>query len=150
MMKFMRKSKKGVTLVESVFAVVILGILTIGIISLLTAGGQKIFQISNESSAYTQAVQMMDLVISAISNGSEEYIVNNSTVSLDKDKLIDKLKTALGDENLNVSIEPSAALHDSTLEATDSNFRGWYLTLTYKGATVTGFASHSEGAFDVE
>ena len=57
MMKFLpKKSKKGITLVESVFAVVILAMLTIGILSLLTAGGAKIAKISQESNVYSQAV----------------------------------------------------------------------------------------------
>ena len=70
MMKFMKKSKKGVTLVESVFAVVILGLISIGIISMLSTGSTKIFELSNESNAHAQAVQKLDLAISAISNGS--------------------------------------------------------------------------------
>ena len=71
----MKKSKKGITLVESVFAVVILATLTIGVISLLTAGGVKIFEISSEADVYSQAVQKLDLVMSAVSNGSSDYIV---------------------------------------------------------------------------
>ena len=140
MMKFMPKSKKGVTLVESVFAVVILGILAIGIISLLTAGGQKIFQISNESKAHSQAVQKLDMVISAISNGSESYITKDPTVSLNVDTL--KSTLGLGD----VSITATPALYSGTTDYSKDNFRGWYLT--YNGATVNGFASNSEGDFD--
>ena len=141
MMKFMRKSKKGVTLVESVFAVVILGILSIGIISLLTAGGQKIFQISHESSNYTEAVQKLDLVISAISNGSDNYITSDP-VSLD----VGSLQTALGLTGATITATP--ATYDGTTDYSNSNFRGWYLELTYNGATVKGFASNSEGDFD--
>jgi type II secretory pathway pseudopilin PulG len=144
MMKFMNKSKKGVTLVESVFAVVILGILTIGILSLLGTGGAKIMQISGESNAHSQAVQKMDLVISAISNGSTNYITKSPTVSLDVQELT---KTLFPDDYENVTLHVDSALYE-TGEETNSNFRGWYLKLTYKGATVTGFASNSEGAFD--
>ena len=143
MMKiFTKKSKKGITLVESVFAVVILAILTIGIISLLTAGGVKIFQISSEAGAYSQAVQKMDMIISAISNGSASYITTDPVVELD----VDALKTTLG--LTDVEIDETPVLYDSSEGATVSNFRGWYLTVTYGGATVKGFASNSEGVFD--
>ena len=143
MMKLMKKSKRGITLVESVFAVVILSILTIGIISLLTAGGVKIHQLSNESNAYAQATSKLDLVISAISNGSATYIDTETTVELK----VDKLKSAIG---LNEDVELTAVmdLYQSGEAATVLNCRGWYLTLTYKGATVKGFASNSEGVFD--
>ena len=143
MMKFIKKSKKGVTLVESVFAVVILSILTIGIISLLTAGGAKIYQLSGESNAYSQATSKMDLVISAVSNGSPNYITKEPTVALQ----IDELKSALGFDS-DVTISAVMDLYDSNESATVLNCRGWYLTLTYKGVTVKGFASNSEGAFD--
>jgi len=143
MMKiFTKKSKKGITLVESVFAVVILAILTIGIISLLTAGGVKIFQISAEAGAYSQAVQKMDLIISAISNGSEDYISSDPTVELK----IDALKSTFNLDDVEITATPE--LYDSTQAATVSNFRGWYLTVTYQGATVKGFVSNSEGVFD--
>ena len=147
MMKtMMKKSKKGVTLVESVFAVVILGILSIGIISLLTSGGVKIQEISQESGAYSQAAQKMDLVISAISNGSDKYIIkgeSDDTCTLDTGKLLETL-------NLSgvVTLGCTAELYDATKDPTVSNLRGWYLTLTYQGVTVKGFASNSEGVFD--
>lgn len=137
----MKKSKKGITLVESVLAVVILGIMSIGIISLLTAGGQQIFRISKESGNYTEAVQKMDLVISAISNGSDSYITSDP-VSLN----VDTLKTALDLADATITATP--ATYDGTSDYSNSNFRGWYLELTYKGATVKGFASNSEGDFD--
>ena len=143
MMKiFTKKSKKGITLVESVFAVVILAILTIGIISLLTAGGVKIFQISSEAGAYSQAVQKMDLIISAISNGSAENIQTDPTVALK----IEELKSTFSLNDVEITATPE--LYDSAEPATVGNFRGWYLTLTYQGATVKGFVSNSEGVFD--
>ena len=147
MMKtMMKKSKKGVTLVESVFAVVILGILSIGIISLLTSGGVKIQEISQESGAYSQAVQKMDLVISAISNGSDKYIIkdeSDDTCTLDTGKLLETL-------NLSgvVTLGCTPELYDTAIGPTVSNLRGWYLTLTYQGVTVKSFASNSEGVFD--
>ena len=143
MMKFLpKKSKKGITLVESVFAVVILAMLTIGILSLLTAGGAKIAKISQESNVYSQAVQKMDMVISAISNGSTNYIDKESQVSLD----IDDLKKTLVLNDVTITATPE--LYDDNKAATVSNFRGWYLTLTYEGVTVKGFVSNSEGVFD--
>ena len=143
MMKiFKKKSKKGITLVESVFAVVILATLTIGILSLLTAGGSKIAQISNEAGVYSQAVQKMDMVISTISNGSDDYIVKEPTVQLK----IDDLKSTLNLTDVTITATPE--LYVSTEAATVSNFRGWYLTLTYEGITVNGFVSNSEGVFD--
>ena len=140
----MKNSKKGVTLVESVFAVVILGILTIGILSLLSAGGVKIGQISGESKAHAAAVQKMDMVISAISNGSSNYIQKDEstgTVTLNPDNL----KTALSFGN---DIGISIVKTDTDATGGTSYTRGWYLTLTYNGATVSGYASNTEGVFD--
>lgn len=143
MMRFFKKSKKGVTLVESVFAVVVLSILVIGVMSLLTAGGVKIHQVSNESNSHSQAVQKLDMVISAIANGSATYIKTDPVVELDTSALLNTL-------NLGTDVELVAEieLYDTSAAATVLNCRGWYLTLTYKGATVKGFASNSEGVFD--
>jgi len=67
MMNFLPKhSKKGITLVESVIAVVCLAILTIGIISLLSTGSAKIIKTGHTSAAASEATQKMDLLISAI------------------------------------------------------------------------------------
>lgn len=132
---FHKRSKQGVTLVESVFAVVILGILCIGIISLLTAGGVKIFEISKDAGAYAQAAQKLDLVIASISNGAYINTDENDIVSLDSGKMAE----------LGVTAEP--VTFEGTKNTAD-NVRGWYLTLTYNGATVTGFASNTEGVFD--
>ena len=147
MTKLIQKSKKGVTLVEAMFAVVILGILTVGIVSMLTVGGQKIYQISHESIAHNQAVKRLDMVISAISNGSNEYILTESeteVVSLDAVKLLTTLKIS---DNTTLIADP--AVYDETSpDYSKNNFRGWYLELTYNGKTVTGFASNSEGDFD--
>jgi len=150
MMKlFPKNSKKGVTLVESVFAVVILGIFAIGILTLLTSGGTKIQQISHEASAYTEATQKLDMAMSAISNGSTNYIIEAeasgvTTVTLD----VTGLQTALGFDASEVAITQEIELYDASGSATPSNVRGWYLTLTYNGATVKGFASNSGGVFD--
>ena len=146
MMKVMKKSKKGVTLVESVFAVVILGLISIGIISMLSTGSTKIFELSNESNAHAQAVQKLDLAISAISNGSTSYITSNPTVSLDIQEL---KKTIFPDDHNKIELSAEIVLYEAG-EATVANCRGWYLTLTYHGATVKGFVSNSEGVFDRE
>ena len=147
----MKNSKKGITLVESIFAVVILGILTIGIVSLLSAGGAKIIKISNEASAQAEAVQKMDQVIAAISNGcgviKDEA---NNTYTL----LIDTPASQPDPDNPQVGLMDALNFDDVTLNVTtathtsDGSLRGWYLSLTYRGVTVTGFASNSEGAFD--
>lgn len=144
---FMKKSKKGITLVESMIAVVILGILTTGIISMLTVGGTKINQISSESANYTQAVQKLDLIVSAISNGSGVLKDEESGIrTLDIDELLEILEL---DEDPNLTLTAEVALHSNSQEAVDSNLRGWYLTLKYNDAVVTAFASDSKGAFDI-
>ena len=149
MMKlFPKNSKKGVTLVESVFAVVILGIFAIGILTLLTSGGTKIQQISKEASNYTEATQKLDMAISAISNGSSEYIIEAesggvTTVTLN----VSGLLSALGFDVTEVTMTSEIDLYEAGA-ATPLNVRGWYLELTYNGATVKGFASNSGGVFD--
>lgn len=149
MTKLIQKSKKGVTLVEAMFAVVILGILTVGIVSMLTVGGQKIYQISHESIAHNQAVKRLDMVISAISNGSNEYIFTDpetEVVSLNAVTLLTTLKIS---DNTTLIADPALYVYDETPpDYSKNNFRGWYLELTYNGKTVTGFASNSEGDFD--
>ena len=146
MMKFLpKKSKKGVTLVESVLAVVVLAMFATGILTLLTAGGTKILKISDESAAYVEAGQKMDLVLSAVSNGSDVYIIENAStgiLSLD----ISNLKTTLGLTDVEITAE--ADLYDSSVAAIKSNVRGWYLEMTYQDATVTGFTSNTQGVFD--
>lgn len=149
MMKlFPKNSKKGVTLVESVFAVVILGIFAIGILTLLTSGGTKIQQISKEASTYTEATQKLDMAISAISNGSSNYIVETesggvTTVTLNLSGLL----STLGFDASEVTMTSEIDLYEAGV-ATPPNVRGWYLTLTYKGVEVKGFASNSGGVFD--
>lgn len=141
MMRFLpKKSKKGVTLVESVFAVVILGIFAVGILTLLTSGGTKIQQISHEASAYTEATQKMDIVISSVSSGA--FLLDEGT-ALD----CDAIESAFGLDagSLDASIE---LYLDADAELSINDVRGWYLKLTYNGATVSGFASNSGGVFD--
>ena len=150
MMKvFMKKSKKGITLVEAMIAVVILGVLTTGIISMLSVGGSQIQRVSSESAEYAQTVQKMDLIISAISNGSTTYILKDETTgvrTLDIDALLEVLEL---DEDPNLTLTAEAELYDATKQAITTNLRGWYLTLTYNKSVVKAFVSNSEGAFDV-
>lgn len=151
MMKlFPKRSKKGITLVESVVAVVVLAIFAIGIITLLTSSGVKIQEISGESAAYAAATQKLDLAISSISNGayvSKEEETDIVTFDLDALKNELGLDTTNGDK---VEAEPEFYVPpaDPSDPITASNVRGWYLTLTYKGVEVQGFVSNSEGVFD--
>ena len=138
-----KKSKKGITLVESVVAVVLLAMFAIGVLTLLTSGGVKIQEISKDAAAYAEATQKLDLAISAISNGA--YIKKDATdiVSLEEAALKTKLELDTSD-----TLNGRADLYKSGDPATSTNVRGWYLELTYKGVTVKGFASNSEGVFD--
>ena len=138
-----KKSKKGITLVESVVAVVLLAMFAIGVLTLLTSGGVKIQEISKDAAAYAEATQKLDLAISAISNGA--YIEKDATdlVSLKDEALRTKLGLDASD-----TLSGRAELYKLSAPATSTNVRGWYLELTYKGVTVKGFASNSEGVFD--
>ena len=138
-----KKSKKGITLVESVVAVVLLAMFAIGVLTLLTSGGVKIQEISKDAAAYAEATQKLDLAISAISNGA--YI--------DKDSATDFVSLKDGDLKTYLGLDASDALtgtHElyQSGDPTSTNVRGWYLELTYNGVTVKGFASNSEGVFD--
>lgn len=141
-----KKSKQGITLVESVVAVVLLAMFAIGVLTLLTSGGVKIQEISKDAAAYAEATQKLDLAISAISNGSSDtgYISKTeasgvTTYTLKVDKLTSTLN--LGSD---VTLDATAEAYPSD----PNSVRGWYLELTYKGVTVKGFASNSEGVFD--
>lgn len=145
MMKFFqKKNKKGVTLVESMIAVALLSFAATGILTMLVVSGTKIFKLGGESAAYAEVTQQMDLVIAAISNSpsaATDYI-DPTTGDLKPGVL----KSTLGLDDTDISAEIS--LYDTTAPQVPSKVRGWYLTLKYKGATVTGFASNTEGAFD--
>ena len=152
------KSKKGVTLVEAVIAVVVLGLFAAGILNLLTAGSSKIIRTFGESADYAGATQRLDLTIAAISNGSTKYIVKSERTDADGTTIptcmldVEALKTELGINDATIvaktSIYDQNALEDATTVHDLASIRGWYITLTYNGATVTGFASNSEGVFD--
>ena len=173
-----KKSKKGITLVETVIAVVVLAILTTGILSLMTAGGRKILLMSKEASDQAAAAQQLDLVIAAISNGDSRTEGNNpyilkdtsdkvnycclninalfSALGLEKDKVTLVATIDLYDENDTRTISKSVKVGEENVTMTlrpVNNVRGWYLELTYKdatakGVTVKGFVSNSEGVFD--
>ena len=148
---FTKKNKKGMTLVESVLAVVILSILVIATLSLLTAGGVKILNIFDDTNAHNQAVQKMDMIISAISNGSSNYITDdeiNHTATLNENALLSMLGLSTEANNGNLQFSATPEIIPPKSEDEDPFFRGWYLTLTYKGATVTAFASNTKGDFD--
>ena len=170
-----KNSKRGVTLVECVIAVVLLGLLAVGVLNLLTAGGTKIARLSKEAADQAAATQKLDLAISAISNGSDDYIIKKTeneitTCYLDTAALefilgFDDQSNA-NDDSIVELLAKCSLYSTETLQNTvdeDGNFnyfllsdiRGWYLTLTYTGqsgkpVTVTGFASNSEGVFDKE
>ena len=144
MMKIFKvKSKKGITLVETVFAVVILAMLAIGIIPLLTAGGVKISEISQESNVHSQASQKLDLVIAAVSNGYGTVVMESEgvyTLDLTADDEEGEATTAIDLDGVTVVATPE--VHD------DNTLRGWYIELTYNGVKLHGFASATEGVFD--
>ena len=173
-----KKSKKGITLVETVIAVVVLAILTTGILSLMTAGWRKILLMSKEASDRAAAAQQLDLVIAAVSNGSDQYIkkgpnITDNTVEncyLDLTGLKEavglsnnatlRVKFALYDGNIVDTLDDNGVLKTETVNGEETplsyptkDIRGWYLELTYKdasakGVTVEGFVSNSEGVFD--
>lgn len=127
-----KKSKRGVTLVECVIAVVLLGLLAVGVLNLLTAGGTKIARLSKEAADQAAATQKLDLAISAISNGSDvskqpnDYIKKPiKTISGEEVTYcyldIAVLKSALGLGD-NVAITAKFSLYDgSIVETTDNN-----------------------------
>ena len=126
------------------FAVVILAILTTGILSLLTAGGVEIEKMSQQSDAYSQASQKLDLVIAAVSNGYGQAVLNDEgNYTLDLSAAGDEEDESAGTIDLDdVTVVATPELHD------DNSLRGWYLEVTYMGITLEGFASDTEGVFD--
>ena len=144
MMFLPKKSKKGITLVESVIAVVVLAIFASGVLTLLTTGGTLIAKNTREAEMHTEATQKLDMIIASISNGSTQYInevdvSGNVTVDLD----VSAINTATGGE-----ITRTLDTYDGSSNASPANVRGWYLELKYNGVTVTGFASYTKGVFD--
>lgn len=141
-----KKSKKGITLVEAMIAVVVLGIFATGILNLLTAGSSKILNISHESAAYSEANQKMDQAVSMISNGSSNLFILTTDPSTNVTTCV--LNESYLEGQIGADVTAVVVLHDDDLGNTSQNIRGWYLSLTYNGATVKAFASHTEGVFD--
>ena len=176
MMKlFAKKSKKGITLVESAIAVVLLGFAATGILSLLISSGSKIFDIGQESSNYAIAAQKLDYVISVVSNTPSIYGENDATRpgglaigDLDLYMLNGSLsgnEWSFADGDLKdctivattefynnygefEDADDSARANGSELPKIGNYIRGWHLTLTYGKVTVRSFVSNSEGGFD--
>ena len=161
-----KKSKKGITLVETVIAVVVLAILAIGVLSLMSAGGRNILLMSKEASDRAAAAQQLDLVIAAISNGDSRtegntevnpYILKKtedkvnycclninalfSALDLEEDKVTLVATIDLYDKNDARTISESVKVGEENVTMTlrpVNNVRGWYLELTYKDATAKG------------
>lgn len=154
----MRNSKKGVTLVETVLAVVVLSMFAIGVLSLLTSGRTMITKTTEKSEAYAIATQKMDLLISTISNtsleteeGAEDSFFNitpdvalGDLLSLKEEKVAEI--TGIAKENISIDV----ATYDGTDVNTLENVRGWYISFPYEGVTVSGFASYTQGVFDLK
>lgn len=159
-----KKNKKGITLVETVIAVVVLAILAIGILSLMSAGGRKILHLSNEASDQAFAAQQLDLVIAAVSNGDDQYLKKVTKVTESGETTccyldVSALKTALSLDD-KVQLATKFALYDGSIVSTVNddgslkteivggtakqisypvkNVRGWYIVLTYKNASAKG------------
>ena len=129
---FPKNSKQGMTLIEIVLGVVVLSIFTLGIITAMAVGSTAIAKKAGETTYHAEAVQKMDAVISVISNGSYTGDVASAA------------KSVLGYGN---EVELTAIAETYPTDTGDK-VRGFRLSLTYKGATVTGYASNTEGVFD--
>ena len=150
-MKVFMKNKKGVTLVEAVFAVVILAILVVGIITLLTAGGTKILQISREANVNSEVTRKVDYLISAVSNGSAEYVTFTEGVEGAEGTCVLNTGKICSDFGITADkLTVTTVYHVAANGNLISNVRGWYVTINYPDAPVSCFLSNSEGVFDVK
>ena len=146
MTKFMNnfyiKNKKGVTLVELVLGVVILSLFAIGVLASLSAASTKIAQSSKDAATHSEATQMMDAVISIVSNGdySPENLGAGVTAESAVLGVLDDIYSLDGVDLFNMEPKTYA----------DGALRGWKITLKYKGTTVTGYSSNTKGVFDVK
>jgi len=99
----------------------------------------------------------MDGIVAAISNGGymattasggSEVVSTTPGASLNRTDLISDLSLSISESDLTVTkldcyVDPGAN------SSTDpDNVRGWYLSLSYKGVTVKGYASNTQGVFD--
>lgn len=142
MKKLPRNNKRGVTLVEVVIGVFVLSIFALGILSLLIYNNQAVSDSAKDKSAYSAAMQKLDTVIAAVSNGPDSgYLV------LDADDNVTGLKLTalctladLDDGSITVS---STDMYDT------NHIRGWYIELKYSDElTVKGYAANTKGKFD--
>ena len=137
-------------------------IFTIGIVTLLTAGGINIISISKESSVYSETAQKMDMLIAAMSYSSEDYVVytENDGIITCTLKPQTEIATQLGVDSVSYEVDRYVGESNEL-----NNVRGWYLTISKNYAnpnpeadaadkiltvTVSGFASNSKGVFDLE
>ena len=137
MSQLLKNSKRGVTLVESVLALAILALIAVALLSLFTAGNSAIADRNSKAAAYAEAVQKMDFLIAAVSNNAD--ICSDPVTG---ELSADIVKQAFPDGNLHAAeITAEVSLYDPSLPQYPNNIRGWYLTLTYKGVTLTGFTA---------
>ena len=134
----LRNNKKGITLVESVLALAILVLIAVAVFSLFTAANSFIAGSGGETAAYAESVQKMDFLIAAVSDSGalcSDPITGELSVK--------QVKEALSDTGLyDAEISARVSLYDPSLPQQPENIRGWYLTLTYQGMTLQGFASY--------
>lgn len=140
-MKLPRNNKKGITLVEVIIGVFVLSIFAVGILSLLVYNNQAVSDSAVKKADYSTAIQKLDTIIAAVSNGGDDTFVtyeNNKAVGLKLDAI-----AALVDMNeTDVTVTPD-------LYAGTATIRGWYIQLDFsENLTVKGYAANTLGAFD--
>ena len=142
MMKLPSNNKRGVTLVEVVIGVFVLSIFALGILSLLIYNNQAVSDSAKDKSAYSAAMQKLDTVIAAVSNGPDSgYLV------LDTDDNVTGLE--LDDLCTLADLGPGSITVSSTDMYDTNHIRGWYIELKYSDElTVKGYAANTKGKFD--
>lgn len=140
-MKLPQNNKKGITLVEVVIGVFVLSIFAVGILSLLVYNNNAVSDSIVKKADYSTAIQKLDTIIAAVSNGDDDSFVtyeSNKAVGL---KLAEMAALVDMDEG-KVSATPDYYAGTTTI-------RGWYIELTYsEELTVKGYAANTLGAFD--
>ena len=141
-MKLPRNSKKGITLVEVVVGVFVLSIFALGILSLLLYNNQAVSNSIHEKTVTSAAVQKLDTVIAAVSNGPESGFLN-----LDASGNI----TGLNVDALCVLVDlPGGSITVDLVDNYDAtSIRGWYITLKYSDeVSIKGYVANTLGEFD--
>lgn len=140
-MKLPRNNKKGITLVEVIVGVFVLSIFAVGILSLLIYNNQAVSDSVVMKADYSTAVQKLDMIIAAVSNGADDSFVtyeNSKAVGLKKAAIAQLVEMNEDD----VSVTPDYYTGTTTI-------RGWYIELAYsEELTVKGYAANTLGAFD--